>query len=196
MKGIKTSFGVVSMLTALILMGASCKVTTKSDDASMMENQDAMMEVGVMENTDSKNSDDDSMMEADELETEGESMMDEGDAMMESAEKMEDSSMMEEGTSMMEEKQVVKEISLEAKQWEFVPAVVTVNQGDLVRLTVTSTDVAHGIAISAFGVNKKFDAGETVTVEFTADKAGTFPIVCNVFCGSGHGSMKGSLIVQ
>jgi plastocyanin len=91
---------------------------------------------------------------------------------------------------------VVKEIMLEAKQWEFVPAVVTVNEGDRVRLTVTSTDVAHGIGISAFGVNEQFEAGETVTVEFTADKKGTFPIMCTVFCGSGHGSMRASLIVQ
>ena len=82
------------------------------------------------------------------------------------------------------------------KQWEFVPGTITVNEGDTVRMNVTSTDVDHGIAISAFGVNQPVKAGDTEQIEFVADKKGTYTIFCSVFCGSGHGSMKGTLIVQ
>lgn len=61
---------------------------------------------------------------------------------------------------------------------------------------MTSTDVDHGLAISAFGVNKTVKAGTTEQIEFVADKQGTFTIFCSVFCGAEHGSMKGTLIVE
>jgi heme/copper-type cytochrome/quinol oxidase subunit 2 len=34
-----------------------------------------------------------------------------------------------------------------------------------------------------------------VTVRFRADRAGTFPITCSEYCGSGHRRMKASLVV-
>jgi heme/copper-type cytochrome/quinol oxidase subunit 2 len=37
--------------------------------------------------------------------------------------------------------------------------------------------------------------GEPVVIEFTAGEAGKFPILCSVFCGDGHGDMKGMLVV-
>lgn len=90
----------------------------------------------------------------------------------------------------------VKSFTMTAKRWEFVPSTITVNEGDTVRLVVTSTDVEHGIALPQFGVNETLPPNQTVTVQFVADKAGTYTFFCNVFCGSGHGSMKGTLVVQ
>jgi cytochrome c oxidase subunit II len=91
---------------------------------------------------------------------------------------------------------VVKSFDITAKQWEFVPSVITVDKGDTVRLSVKSVDVSHGLSISAFGINEQLEPGLAVQVEFEADKKGTFSMLCNVFCGSGHGGMKGTLIVQ
>lgn len=90
----------------------------------------------------------------------------------------------------------IKSFSITADQWSFKPDTITVNKGDTVKIEVKSVDVAHGFAIPTFGVNKKFEAGETINVEFVADKSGTFPFFCSVFCGAGHSSMKGSLIVN
>jgi len=90
----------------------------------------------------------------------------------------------------------VKEFTMVAKRWDFEPSTITVNEGDTVRLIINSIDVAHGFAISTFGVNERLNAGETVTVEFVADRKGTFSFFCSVFCGSGHGGMRGSLIVE
>lgn len=90
----------------------------------------------------------------------------------------------------------VKSFNMTAKQWEFVPSTITVNKGDTVRLSITSTDVDHGFALSQFGVSANLQPGKTVQVEFVADKKGTFSFFCNVFCGSGHGSMRGSLVVK
>ena len=89
-----------------------------------------------------------------------------------------------------------KEFSIIAKQWEFQPDTITVNKGDLVKLTIESVDVNHGIKISEFNINERLNPGETVNIEFIADKTGEFSFFCSVPCGSGHGSMKGTLIVN
>jgi len=88
------------------------------------------------------------------------------------------------------------EFNMEAKQWEFIPSTITVNEGDHVVLKIKSIDVTHGLFIREFNVNERLVPGKTITVEFDADKKGTFPLICNVQCGAGHSSMRGSIIVQ
>lgn len=90
----------------------------------------------------------------------------------------------------------VKEFSVVAKQWEFIPNTITVNKGDVVKLSIKSVDVAHGFYLPAFGVSEYLEPGKTVSVEFVADKTGTFPFTCSVYCGIGHGEMKGQLVVK
>jgi cytochrome c oxidase subunit II len=89
-----------------------------------------------------------------------------------------------------------KEFDLIAKKWVFEPDTITVNQGDTVILHIESVDVKHGISISAFGVREDLNVGEIVDIEFVADKKGTFPLICSVWCGSGHSNMKSSLVVE
>ncbi|MBU0727730.1 cupredoxin domain-containing protein [Patescibacteria group bacterium] len=83
-----------------------------------------------------------------------------------------------------------------AEKYKFTPSTITVNEGDLVELTISSTDVEHGFSLPDFGVKEDLPVGKAVTVIFTADKKGTFEFRCSVLCGSGHGDMKGTLIVQ
>ena len=90
----------------------------------------------------------------------------------------------------------VKEFKITAKQFQFDPATIEVSKGDKVRLLITSQDVPHGFSIVEYGINVRLDTGKTATVEFTADKQGTFTAFCSVFCGSGHSGMKGKLIVK
>ncbi|MCH8945618.1 MAG: cupredoxin domain-containing protein [Nanoarchaeota archaeon] len=90
----------------------------------------------------------------------------------------------------------IKEFNIIAKRWDFSPSTITVNEGDTVILNIESIDVTHGFAISEFGVSEQLVSGNTVKVEFIADKKGTFSFFCNVFCGSGHSSMRGTLVVQ
>ena len=90
----------------------------------------------------------------------------------------------------------IKEFTMTAKQYEFDPNTITVNLGDTVILHITSEDVKHGIALPDFGVSKDINPGEETTVEFVADKKGTFSFFCNVYCGAGHREMTGTLIVN
>ena len=90
----------------------------------------------------------------------------------------------------------VKEFTMIASRWKFEPNKITVNQGDLVRLKIISTDVAHGIAIPDYKINEYLSPGQTVNIEFVADRKGTFPFACSVSCGVGHSGMGGKLIVK
>ena len=89
----------------------------------------------------------------------------------------------------------VKEFDVSAKKWSFDPSTITVNKGDTVKLHITSEDVTHGFSLPEFSVSDTLSPGTTTTVEFIASKTGTFSFFCSMFCGSGHGSMRGTLIV-
>lgn len=90
----------------------------------------------------------------------------------------------------------IKEFKITAKQFSFTPDTIEVNKGDKVRLIVTSVDVPHGFAVREYDINERLEPGKPATIEFTADKEGTFTAYCSVFCGSGHSSMKGKLVVK
>ncbi len=88
------------------------------------------------------------------------------------------------------------EIKMTARKYRFDPNEITVKKGQHVKLFITALDRDHGFKLEAFNINQKLKKGETETIEFTADKAGTFPFQCSQFCGLGHGKMKGKLVVE
>jgi cytochrome c oxidase subunit II len=90
----------------------------------------------------------------------------------------------------------VKTIDVTASRFQFEPATISVAQGESVRLRLHSADRSHAFAIKAFRVKALIPkGGETVTVEFVADQAGTFAFTCSEYCGTGHSGMRGTLVV-
>jgi heme/copper-type cytochrome/quinol oxidase subunit 2 len=92
--------------------------------------------------------------------------------------------------------QGIRIIDIKASRYKFEPDPIVVKVGEKVRLVVTSTDVAHGLAISEFKVNLSVSAGKTESIEFVAGKKGIFHAYCSVYCGSGHGHMQGRFVVK
>jgi cytochrome c oxidase subunit II len=90
----------------------------------------------------------------------------------------------------------VREFKMTAKKYEFDPAVITVKQGDKVRLIITALDRKHGFELKEYGINQVLRKDDPTTIEFAASKPGTFVFRCSVFCGWGHRKMKGKLIVE
>ena len=90
----------------------------------------------------------------------------------------------------------VHEIKMTASSYEFDPAVITVKKGEKVRLIITATDRKHGIKIEGYDIDQVLNSGDPTTIEFTADKVGTFEFKCSVYCGMGHRKMKGKLVVE
>ena len=88
-----------------------------------------------------------------------------------------------------------KVIHITAKKFEFTPAEITVKKGEPVAIEIKSEDVKHGFSLPDFGVRLDIKPGQTNTVRFTPDKAGQFTFTCDIFCGSGHEEMSGTLTV-
>ncbi len=87
-------------------------------------------------------------------------------------------------------------VQLTAKQFAFVPDVITVKQGTRVQLNVTSIDVPHGFSLPAYKILRELQPHVPLMIEFVASQSGTFEFVCSVYCGSGHGAMRGKLVVE
>jgi heme/copper-type cytochrome/quinol oxidase subunit 2 len=71
-------------------------------------------------------------------------------------------------------------ITVTAKYPSFQPSTFTVAEGQIVELTLTSTDTFHTFTIDELGISVAVGAGQTVTKEFTVEKAGTFTFYCTV----------------
>jgi cytochrome c oxidase subunit II len=90
----------------------------------------------------------------------------------------------------------VRTINLEAYQFGFEPQEIRVKQGDIVRLLGKSRDVAHGIYIKEYDINARLEKDQVKKIEFAAKTKGEFDILCSVYCGQGHHTMKAKLIVE
>ncbi|HJQ27342.1 MAG TPA: cupredoxin domain-containing protein [Blastocatellia bacterium] len=86
-------------------------------------------------------------------------------------------------------------IQVTAKKFAFTPGEITVKKGEPVALEITSADVTHGFSLPDFNVRVEIKPGQMRMVRFTPDKAGQFTFACDVFCGSGHEEMSGTLTV-
>jgi cytochrome c oxidase subunit 2 len=90
----------------------------------------------------------------------------------------------------------VHEIPMTAKKYEYTPSSIHVKKGEHVRLLIRAVDHDHGFKLPAFDIQQELKEGETTTIEFTADKAGTFRFACSHVCGFGHRGMKAELVVE
>jgi cytochrome c oxidase subunit 2 len=88
-----------------------------------------------------------------------------------------------------------RRIEVTAKRFAFEPAEITLKKGQPVVLVLNSKDAAHGLRFRELNVDIKVGANGKKEVQFTPDKAGDFVGHCNVFCGSGHGTMTLTLHV-
>lgn len=89
----------------------------------------------------------------------------------------------------------VKSFTVTGKNFAFSPTTMTVNKGDRVRVTLNDIDGNHDFVIDEFNAKTKvLKSGESETIEFIADKAGTFEYYCSVGTHRQMG-MKGTLTV-
>lgn len=95
------------------------------------------------------------------------------------------------------EKGVVKEFAVSGNEFAFVPKTLTAVKGDTVKVTFTNTGkLPHNFVIKELNVQgKTIQPGQTDTVTFTADKAGSFEYYCSVGTHKDKG-MVGMLTVE
>ena len=94
----------------------------------------------------------------------------------------------------------VKEFTIFAEKWEFVPNEITVKRGDKVKINLATSEVneTFSFKLSRYMYNDLviIYPNGTSTYEFTAYEPGTFVYRCEEPCGFGKNLMVGKLIVN
>jgi heme/copper-type cytochrome/quinol oxidase subunit 2 len=88
-----------------------------------------------------------------------------------------------------------RHFALKSRQFQFEPSALRVNRGDRVILTLTASDVVHGLYLDSYGIRMRAEPGRSQTVSFMAMQTGKFRFRCSVSCGTLHPFMIGELIV-
>jgi heme/copper-type cytochrome/quinol oxidase subunit 2 len=83
-----------------------------------------------------------------------------------------------------------------AREYRFSPNRLEVTQNDLVKLTIHSEDVAYSLTIDEYRVSRRVPAGGATTLEFRADRTGTFSFYSNLTSDTRHAEMRGELVVR
>lgn len=83
-----------------------------------------------------------------------------------------------------------------AQAWSFLPNRITVPAGSTITFYVTSKDVIHGFQLEGTNINMMIIPGEVSRLTATFDKPGTYNFVCHEYCGVGHHTMYGQLVVE
>ena len=73
---------------------------------------------------------------------------------------------------------------------------MTVPEGQIVILNITSADVTHGFFIPTLDVGKDAQPGIVNQIWFNATQTGVFTIECRQLCGVGHALMISKLVVD
>jgi plastocyanin len=91
----------------------------------------------------------------------------------------------------------LREFTVVGDHYAFTPSTLTVNRGDVVKVTFTAKDIAHSFTIDDdYRISKRAGAGQSVTFEFRADSAGEHVIYCNLSADPKCKDMKGKLVVR
>jgi cytochrome c oxidase subunit 2 len=83
-----------------------------------------------------------------------------------------------------------KVIEISAKKFAFTPSTITLKKGEPVILRLTSADRVHGFMSRPLKIDTDIAAGKTTDVPVTPATAGNFTVICDHYCGTGHGNMK------
>jgi len=89
----------------------------------------------------------------------------------------------------------VKEFTVDGTNFAFSPKTITVNKGDIVKITFRDDDGRHNLIVNGYNVATDVLSGGEQTIQFFADKTGQFEYYCSVGEHRDLG-MTGTLIVQ
>jgi cytochrome c oxidase subunit II len=90
-------------------------------------------------------------------------------------------------------------VHVAAERFAFTPAEITVDEGTVLELRITSDDTDHGFRVHGLGdinvaIPKRGRGDVRVTIE--AKQPGNYTFECSHVCGAGHGFMRGVIRVR
>jgi cytochrome c oxidase subunit 2 len=90
-------------------------------------------------------------------------------------------------------------IHVAAERFAFTPSEITIDEGSVVELRLTSDDTDHGFRVYGLGdpnvvIPKRGRGDARITID--AKEAGSYRFECSHVCGAGHGFMRGVIRVK
>jgi cytochrome c oxidase subunit II len=86
-------------------------------------------------------------------------------------------------------------ITIRAQKFTYEPAELTLKLNEPVIFQLSSADVVMGFSVPDFKIRGTILPGQVIEVPMTPNKVGEFVFLCDVFCGTGHENMEGTLRV-
>jgi len=87
-------------------------------------------------------------------------------------------------------------VVIEAFNWEFVPNEIRIPAGAELTIRAHSQQDFHGLAIMGTNVFLSLLRNEIAEATYTFDEPGEYLMWCSDYCGEGHGTMTGRIIVE
>ncbi len=87
------------------------------------------------------------------------------------------------------------DIYLLARNYDWGGFILELEQGEPYRLHLASMDLRHAIVVHELKLMNRIKPDEIKVIEFAPKAAGRFKMVCGEWCGIGHASMVGEIIV-
>ncbi len=86
------------------------------------------------------------------------------------------------------------DVYLRAQMWNWTP-ILKLKKGVNYKFHISSVDLMHGFSLMPLVMNFQIVPGHDNILNMTPTTTGTFHILCNEFCGIGHHTMIGKIIV-
>jgi cytochrome c oxidase subunit II len=80
--------------------------------------------------------------------------------------------------------------------WSFTPAQIEVPAGADITFVLTSADVIHGFNLEGTRVNMMLIPGQITRNRYRFKEPGEYTIICHEYCGVGHHTMYGKVVVK
>jgi cytochrome c oxidase subunit 2 len=86
-------------------------------------------------------------------------------------------------------------IRIHARRFVFTPNQIKLAPNEKVVFELTAQDTVMGFSIPQYNVRADVPPGTVVRVPAQAGPAGNVDFLCDIFCGSGHETMNGMIVV-
>lgn len=88
------------------------------------------------------------------------------------------------------------EVVVTGKAWQFNPKEIRVPVGADITFTATTMDVIHGFSIEGTRLNMMLIPGQISRNSYRFKRPGEYLLICHEYCGGGHHTMYGKVIVE
>ena len=87
-------------------------------------------------------------------------------------------------------------IKISVKKFDYTPNEIRLKKGVPVVLEFDNDSVIMGFSAPDLGVRTDIVPGKVTRLRIVPGKTGTFPFFCDIFCGTGHEDMTGTITVR